>query len=314
MKLLRPPSVPPNSEGEAGEENLTPPSPRVGRGGQGGEGSFPLILHRIYTMPRIIVCVKAVPDSKQADKIRIDPVTKTLTRRDVPLVLNPLDKHAMEAALQLKEQLDAHIAVLSMGPPEAGKIVRECLALGADQGFLLCDPAFAGADAYATAYTLAKGIEKIGSYDVVFCGMASSDGSTEWVGPELATFLGLPVVTRVKEIVERDGEWWKVKASLENGHRLVQVKLPAVFTVTRELNTPRALSFSGIVKARKKEITQWGINELGVPEDSVGLTGSPTVVSRMTTKDSRREVEIIAGTREEKAERLIQKLADAGVI
>ena len=97
-------------------------------------------------MLRIVVCVKAVPDPKEADKIRIDPVTRALTRGDVPLVLNPLDKHAMEAALQLKEQLDAHIAVISMGPPPAGKIVRECLALGADQGFLLSDPAFAGVD------------------------------------------------------------------------------------------------------------------------------------------------------------------------
>ncbi len=144
--------------------------------------------------------------------------------------------------------------------------------------------------------------------------MASSDSSTEWVGPEIATLLSVPVVTRVKEIVEYDGEWWKVKASLENGYRLVQVKLPAVFTVTRELNTPRALSFSGIVKARKKEITQWGIHDLGVPEESVGLKGSPTIVSEMTTQERKREVEIIGGTREEKAERLVQKLADAGVL
>ncbi|MFQ5811648.1 MAG: electron transfer flavoprotein subunit beta/FixA family protein [Anaerolineae bacterium] len=265
-------------------------------------------------MLNIVVCVKAVPDPKEADKTRIDSVTKTLARCDVPLVLNPLDKHAMEAALQLKGQLNAHITVLSMGPPEAGKIIRECLALGADQGFLLSDRAFAGADAYATAYTLAKGIEKIGAYDVIFCGMASSDGSTEWVGPELATFLGIPVVTRLEEIVERDEERWKVKASLEDGYRLVQVKLPAVFTVTRELNTPRTLSFSGIVKARRKESTQWGINELGVLEESVGLKGSPTIVVDMTTRDSKREVEIIAGTREEKAERLIQKLAEAEVI
>jgi len=265
-------------------------------------------------MLNIVVCVKAVPDPKEADKIRIDPVTKTLTRADVPLVLNPLDKHAMEAALQLKERFDAHIAVLSMGPPEAGRIVRECLALGADQGVLLCDRAFAGADAYATAYTLAKGIEKIGPYDVVFCGMASSDGSTEWVGPELATFWGVPVVTRVKELVEFGEGWWKVKASLEDGYRLVRVKLPAVLTVTRELNTPRTLSFSGIIKARKKEISEWGVSDLGVPSDLVGLKGSPTIVSRMTTRESKREVEIIGGTREEKAERLVQRLVEAGVI
>jgi len=265
-------------------------------------------------MLRIVVCVKAVPDPKDAHKIKIDPVTKTLMRLDVPLVLNLLDKNAMEAALQLKEQLDAHITVLSMGPSATGNVVKECLALGADDGFLLSDRSFGGADAYATAYTIAKGIEKIGKYDVVFCGMASSDGSTEWVGPQIATLLKIPVVTRVKELVEYGGEWWKVKADLENGYRLMQVKLPAVFTVTRDLNTPRTLSFSGIIKARSKEITEWGIDQLSVPEETVGQKGSPTIVSNLTAIESKREVEIITGTREEKAERLVQKLADAGVI
>ena len=265
-------------------------------------------------MFKIVVCIKAVPDPKEAHKIKIDPVTKTLTRADIPLVLNLLDKNAMEAAFQLKESLDAHITILSMGPPPADSIVKECLALGADQGFLLSDRAFGGADAYATAYTLAKGIEKIGAFDLIICGMASSDGSTEWVGPEMATFLKIPVVTRVTEIVEFGAEWWKVKASLENGYRLVRIKLPAVFTVSRELNTPRRLSFSGIIKARKKEITQWGIDELAVPEESVGQKGSPTIVSSLANVDSKRAVEIISGTREEKAEQLVQKLADAGVI
>ncbi|MGD8765495.1 MAG: electron transfer flavoprotein subunit beta/FixA family protein [Desulfobacteraceae bacterium] len=265
-------------------------------------------------MLNIIVCVKAVPDPKEACNIRIDPDTKTLMRCEVPFVVNPLDKNAMEAALMLKEQTDAHVSVLSMGPPDAGNIVKECLALGADQGFLLSDPAFGGADAFATAFTLAKGIEKIGAYDVIFCGMASSDGSTEWVGPEIATFLNIPVVTMVKEIVESEGKWWKVKASLENGYRLMRVKLPALFTVTRELNTPRTLSFSGIIKARKKEISEWGISELGVPAESSGLKGSPTVVSNLSTTESKREVEMIEGTREEKAEKLVQKLAEAGVI
>ena len=265
-------------------------------------------------MLNIVVCAKAVPDPKEACNIKIDPVTKTLLRCDVPMVLNPLDKNAVEAALQLKKQVDAQVSVISMGPPEAGNIVKECLALGADRGFLLSDPAFGGADTYATAYTLASGIEKIGPYDVIFCGMASSDGSTEWVGPEIATFLQLPVVTMVQEIVECNGEWWKVKASLENGYRLMQVKLPAVFTVTRDLNEPPTLSFSGIIKARKKEITHWGIKDLGVAPESVGVKGSPTIVSELTTTESKRQVEFINGTREEKADILVQKLADAGVL
>lgn len=265
-------------------------------------------------MFNIVVCVKAVPDPKEACNIKIDPVTKTLMRCDVPLVINPLDKNAMEAALQLKEQRGAEITVISMGPPEAAPIVKECLALGADQGILLSDPAFAGADAYATAYTLARSIERVGTYDLVLCGMASSDGSTEWVGPEIGVFLGLPVVTMVKEIVDIDTDGWSVKSSFDTGYRLVRVKLPAVLTVTRELNTPRTLSFSGIIKARKKEISQWRLKDLGVSEDNVGLKGSPTIVSGITGRESKREVQVIGGTLEEKADFLVQKLAEEGII
>jgi electron transfer flavoprotein beta subunit len=201
-----------------------------------------------------------------------------------------------------------------MGPPPAGKIVQECLALGADEGILLSDPAFAGADAYVTAFTLAKAMEKLSSVDVVFCGVASSDGATEWVGPELAVFLGLPVVTMVREFVQTNGDTWQVKADLENGYRLVQVKLPAVFTVTRKVNTPRQLSFSGIIQARKKEITTWRLDELGVTADHVGLKGSPTIVSAMHTVESKRACEFVEGELEEKADFLLQKLIETGVI
>ena len=265
-------------------------------------------------MLNIVVCVKAVPDPKEACNIKIDPATKTLLRCDVPMVINPLDRNAIEAALQIKENLEAHITVLSMGPPEAGNIVKECLAFGADRAILLSDPAFGGADTFATAFTLAAGIKKAGAFDVVLCGMASSDGSTEWVGPQISTFLKLPVVTMVKEIVEYNDAAWKVKAAIDNGYRLMQVKLPAVFTVTREVNTPRTLSFSGIIKARKKAIEQWNLEELGVSGESVGLKGSPTIVSRLDTKESKREVEFIAGTREEKAEKMVQKLIETGLL
>ena len=264
-------------------------------------------------MLNIVVCVKAVPDPSVADKLKIDPVTKSLPRLDIPLVINPLDSHALEAGLQLKKKYEAHITVLCMGPPPAGNIVRECLALGADKGILLTDPAFAGADAFATAYTLAKAIEKIGSPNVVFCGMASSDGATEWVGPEIATFLDMPVVTMVREFVEDQGDEWIVKADYEQGYRKVTLKLPAVLTVTRNLNQPKPLSFSGILKARSKEITEWDREILGVPEESVGLKGSPTIVTEMTTLESRREVEMLEGTLQEKVERIVKILSDAGV-
>jgi electron transfer flavoprotein beta subunit len=265
-------------------------------------------------MLRFVVCVKAVPEPKAAEELKIDPVTKSLSRVDIPLVINPLDRNALEAALLIKEQSAAHITVISMGPPPAGDIVKECLALGADDGILLSDPSFAGADAYATAFTLAKAIEKVAVVDVVLCGRASSDGATEWVGPELAIFLDMPVVTMVRELVAAEGTSWKVKADLENGYRLVQVELPAVFTVTQDVNTPRMLSFSGIIKSRKKEITTWGLDDLDLPAESVGLKGSPTIVSKLTYVESKRECQIIEGTLEEKVDTLINKLVEAGVI
>jgi electron transfer flavoprotein alpha/beta subunit len=265
-------------------------------------------------MLKIVVCVKAVPDPKEACNLKIDPVTKTLLRCDVPMALNPMDKHALEAALQIKTETGAHICVLSMGPPEAGKIVKECMALGADKGILLSDPCFGGADAYATAYTLAMGVQKLGEVDAVLCGMASSDGATEWVGPEMAVMLDMPVVTMVKEIAMRHGEVWEVKAARENGYRRMRVRLPALLTVTRDLNTPRALSFSGIIKARKKVITQWCLKDLGVPAETVGIKGSPTIVTEMCAVKNTRKVAFLEGTREEKAELLLQKLVEGGVL
>ena len=238
-------------------------------------------------MLSIVVCVKAVPDPQEADKIRIDPQTKALSRHEIPLVINQLDRNALEAALQIKEKQDAHITVISMGPPTAGNVVKECLALGADLGLLLSDPAFAGADAFSTAFTLAKAIEKLERVDCVICGRASSDGATEWVGPELAVFLDLPVVTMVCEFVHTNGGYWKVKSDIEYGYRLVSVEMPGVFTVTQDTNTPRTLSFSGIIKARKKEITTWGLEDLGINADVVGLSGSPTIVTQMEITESK---------------------------
>ena len=265
-------------------------------------------------MLRVVVCVKGVPDPKVADQIKIDPVTKSLPRLDIPFMINPLDRNALEVALRFKEQFPAHITVISMGPAPAGDVVKECLALGADVGILLSDQAFAGADAFATSYTLAKAIDKVAAVDVVLCGRASSDGATEWVGPELSVFLGMPVVTMVREFVESEGTSWKVKADLENGYRLVQVELPAVFTVTQDVNTPRTLSFSGIIKARKKEITTWGLDDLALPAESVGLKGSPTIVSKLTYVESKRECQMIEGTLDEKVDALIGKLIEAGAL
>lgn len=265
-------------------------------------------------MLNIVVCIKAVPDPGQACDIKIDPQTKTLLRCNVPLVVNPLDRHALEAALQIKAMQAAHVTVLSMGPPEAGAIVKECLALGADTGILLCDRAFAGADAYATARTLAAGIRNIGAVDAVLCGMASSDGATEWVGPEIAVCLSMPVVTQVEKIVDRGENTWEVSAALGHGFRRLRVSLPAVLTVTRNLNSPKTLSFSGIIKARKKTITTWDLADLALPAASVGLAGSPTIVTAMQAVENTRAVTFLEGSRQEKADQLVQKLSALGVL
>lgn len=246
--------------------------------------------------------------------MRLDPRTGSILRGDIPLVINPLDRVALEAALLLKEQMDAQISVVSMGPPAAAKMVKECLALGADAGFLLTDPAFAGADAFATARTLAAGISKIGSFDLILCGMASSDGSTEWVGPELATLLSIPVVTRVREIALSGSQEWEATAAMEGGFRRVRVQSPVLFTATRDLHTPRTLSFSGVIKARKKEITQWGRQDLGLTECEVGLRGSPSVASKVDQIHIRKEANMISGTAEQKAAWLVEILAESGMI
>lgn len=262
----------------------------------------------------ITVCVKAVPDPKEACRLKIDPATKTLLRCEVPLVINPLDKHALEAALRLKESTGARVTVISMGPPPAEAIVRECVALGAERGILLSDRAFGGADAYATAYTLAKGIERAGPFDLIICGMASSDGATEWVGPQIASFLDIPVVTMVRELEIHEGKVWRVHAEWQDGYRRVEVRLPALITVTRELNRPRALSFSGILKARGKAIEQWDLAALGVPAESIGAKGSPTLVSQIAALEVRRDAELLLGTLEEKADQLVSRLAAIGIL
>jgi electron transfer flavoprotein alpha/beta subunit len=265
-------------------------------------------------MLKIVVCVKAVPDPNKADKVRIDPKTKKLNRLDIPLVINPLDKHALEAALQIKAKHSAEIFIVSMGPPEAGDVVKECLAYGADHGYLLSDQVFAAADAYATAYTLATAIKKLGPFDLVLCGRESSDGATEWVGPELATFLEWPVVTMVKEFLESSSTNMVVKASIEGGYRIVKVILPAVLTVTRELNVPRPLSFSSILKARSKQISVLNVDDLGLLPEQVGERGSPTIVTELEYLEETRACEMLEGSLEEKAEGLIQALVRKGVL
>ena len=207
---------------------------------------------------KICVCAKQVPDTNE---VRIDPVKGTLIREGVPSILNPDDANALEAALQLKDEYkDTTISVISMGPPQATYMLRECLAMGADEAVLLSDRAFGGADTCATSTTIAAGIKMLGDVDIIFGGRQAIDGDTAQVGPQVAMRLGIPVVTYVQKIVEYTGDKIKVQRQLEDGYEVIEVKLPCFLTCVKELNEPRYMSVGSIVDAYKKDIKIYNVN------------------------------------------------------
>ena len=261
----------------------------------------------------IIVCIKQVPDTTD---VKIDPKTGTLIREGVPSIINPDDKHAIEAALKLKEEHSGNVTVISMGPPQADDAMREALAMGVDDAILLCDRAFAGADTLATSYTLATCIKKLEKYDLVICGRQAIDGDTAQIGPQMAEYLGLPQITYVKNLeVDKDGKTVRLERALEDGYEKVETTLPALLTVIKDLNAPRYPSVRGIVEAlNEREIKVWTAEDIGADPDSVGLNGSPTTVKRTFSPEPKGEGEIIEGSVDEKVQGLIQRLKDKNVI
>ncbi len=226
---------------------------------------------------KILVCVKQVPDTNE---VKIDPVKGTLIREGVPSILNPDDANALEAALQIKDiNKDVTIVALTMGPPQAVIMLRECLAMGADEAILLSDRAFAGADTWATSNTLAAAIRKIPDVDLVFAGRQAIDGDTAQVGPQIAERLGIPQVTYVQDIQLNDSKLI-VERQLEDGYEVIEVRMPALLTAVKELNTPRYMTIGGIVDAFKKDVSIWTLNNLGISDKEVGLSASPTQVFR----------------------------------
>jgi len=179
--------------------------------------------------------MKQVPDTTD---VKIDPKTGTLIREGVPSIVNPDDKHAIEESLQLRERYGGKVTVVSMGPPQAMDALKEVYAMGVDDTVLLSDRAFAGADTWATSYTLGMGIKALGEYDLIFCGLQAIDGDTAQIGPQLAEFLGIPQVTYVKN-VKIDGNELTVERALEDGHMTVKVPMPVLLTAVKELNNPR---------------------------------------------------------------------------
>jgi len=258
----------------------------------------------------IVVCIKQVPDSAE---VRINPETGTLIRDGVPSIINPYDLHAIEAGLQIKEKVGGKVTVITMGPPQAESALREALSMGADEAVLLSDRAFAGADTWATAYTLSRAIKKVGA-DIIICGKQAIDGDTAQVGPELAEFLDIPHVAYVKKIEALKEDSIVVHRLMEEGYDVVESSLPVLITVVKEINEPRLPSLRGKLRARSAEIKKLGIKDLEVDESFVGLKGSPTQVKRIFAPELKKDRKIFEGTPEEQVQKLIEELRRLGCV
>ena len=243
-------------------------------------------------------------------QVKINPDTGTLIREGVPSIINPTDKNAIEQALVLREKYGGEIIVVTMGPPQAEEALREALAMGIDKAILLSDPAFAGADTLATSYTLSTAIKKLGGFDLIICGTEATDGMTGQVGPQVAGYLHLPQATYAQR-VEIDGDLLRVERKVEGGYELIETRLPALITVTREANKPRTASIDGVVEAFIKKIPAWGARDLDVDRDQIGLDGSPTRIRKTTAAVfPRGEGQILQGSLKEQVVALIKKLEE----
>ncbi len=252
----------------------------------------------------IIVCIKQVPDTAE---IKINPETNTLMREGVPSIINPFDLHAIEAAIRIKEEAGGKVTALTMGPPQAETALREAVSMGVDEVVLLSDRAFAGSDTWATSYTLAKAINKLGA-DVVFCGKQAIDGDTAQVGPETAEFLNIPHISYIRKIEEVSDSSIRVQRMMDEGYDVVESSLPVLLTVVKELNQPRMPSLRGKMAAKKAEIKKMGMADIGAEEDNLGLKGSPTQVKNIFAPETKAERKMIEGTAEEQVDKLVKEL------
>lgn len=257
-----------------------------------------------------VVCIKQVPDT--AD-VKIDPKTNTLVREGVASIINPFDMYAIEESVRLKEKLGGRVTVLTMGPPQAESALREAISMGVDDAILVSDRAFAGSDTWATSYTLAMALRKIGDFRMVICGKQAADGDTAQVGPGIAAHLNLPQITYVRRIEEISPDKIVAERMLEEGVEVVASPLPCVITVVKEINEPRLPSLRGKLTARKAVIKNWKASDLDCDPKGLGLDGSPTKVVKIFNPPPREGGEILTGEPEELAAALAGKIMDAVV-
>ncbi|MBM3211656.1 electron transfer flavoprotein subunit beta/FixA family protein [Candidatus Poribacteria bacterium] len=227
----------------------------------------------------IIVPIKQVPET---GNVKIDEEKGTMVREGVESIVNPLDLYAIELALQLKESYGGKITVISMGPLNAEKALREAMAMGCDEGVLISDRAFAGSDTWATSYTLAQTIKKLGHFDMVITGVRATDGDTAQVGPGISAFLDLPLSTYTSSIKEITENTIVVERLLETGYETLKLPLPCLLTVIREIGYPRLPTLRGKQRARSREISIFGPKDIDADSSLIGINGSPVKVVKIT--------------------------------
>ncbi|MCX5694439.1 MAG: electron transfer flavoprotein subunit beta/FixA family protein [Candidatus Omnitrophica bacterium] len=255
----------------------------------------------------IIVCIKQVPETTE---VRINPETNTLMREGVKSIINPFDMYAIEEAVRLKERFGGKVTVVTMGPPQADSALREAISMGADEGYLVCDRAFAGSDTWATSYTLAGAIKKLGTFDLIICGKQASDGDTAQVGPGISTHLNIPQVTYVKKVEEATDKSMRLERMLEEGYEIIETPLPALLTVVKEINEPRIPSLKGLMRAKSAKITMLTQKELELDPQQIGLCGSPTQVVKIFTPTPRVGGQVLKGEVADIAKQLVELIKD----
>lgn len=245
----------------------------------------------------VIVCVKQVPS---VEDVKVDAETGRILREELPLMVNPNDRNAIEAALRLRDEVGGTVTAVSMGPPQAEEALREAMAMGVDRAVLISDPALAGSDAFVTSRVLARAALKLAPFDLIVCGSRSADGETGIVGVQIAEELNLPQVTWVLDL-KVEGGVVRAKRSVDGGYEVVEARLPAVVTVARDANKPRYPTMRSIVEACRRPIERLSLDDLGLSPDEVGFKGSPTRIERVFQVERKRRATIIRKPVEEAA-------------
>ncbi len=259
---------------------------------------------------KIVVLVKQVPDTSE---IKIDKEHGTLIRTGIPSIINPDDQAALEIALKIKDLMDAHITVLSMGPTQVKKMHQKILAMGVDETILVTDRKFAGADTKATSYTISAQLKNM-EYDLIIAGRQAIDGDTAQVGPQVAEILNLPQITYVDRVVELDSDKVVCRKSLEDSYQVVEAKLPALITTLSEAATLRYPKIYNINKAINHELKVITTDDLDIDLAQIGLKGSPTKVKRTYTKEITTTAEMFEGTAREAAAEIFNTMKEKNYI